>query len=586
MKAGTAAHFSSPSSPVHPFLSAFPFSLFVSKIGNMKIRERLLLGFWMYVLIFVVCGFFAYKDLRKISARLNLVEISDDITNTILEVRRYEKNYLLYKDDGSLSEVQKYLGLLKKGMDDIRPEIAAEVGTDRYEMMKKRIAEYEVLFARVAADTKAQEKLLSRVREQGRRIGQVLDGKKLREFLVLRRLEKNLVLYRDQASYDAFMKIYGELKSENGVEGYGILMMELYGLYGDERKSTELVRLKAREIQSFTENLSRKERADIGATLKSSVSILGATLVVVIFLGTLINMKLAKYIAAPIRRLERITNKVAEGDFSEAIVVKGGDEIASLEMSFNQMEEKLKQTMTSLEETVNVLKEKQARLVEAEKLASIGKLAAGIAHEINNPLTSILTFSSLMLEQTPPGDGRYERLRMIVRETTRARNIVRQVLSFAREAPLRVTKLNVNQPVTEIVDSLIAQEAFEGIDLKLDLSDDLPIIPIDPVQIGQVALNILMNAVHAITPPGKIEVSTRKTGGFVEVVFRDSGGGIAEEHIEKIFDPFFTTKDKTKGTGLGLAVSYGIIKKHGGTIEVQSKVGEGTTFIVRLPADE
>jgi signal transduction histidine kinase len=117
----------------------------------------------------------------------------------------------------------------------------------------------------------------------------------------------------------------------------------------------------------------------------------------------------------------------------------------------------------------------------------------------------------------------------------------------------------------------------------LDLSDDLPDIYIDPVQIGQVVLNILMNATHAITPPGKIQVTTKVAGKFIELIITDTGKGIPEEHFKKIFDPFFTTKDKTKGTGLGLAVSYGIIKKHGGDIEVKSTVNEGSTFIVRLP---
>ena len=230
-----------------------------------------------------------------------------------------------------------------------------------------------------------------------------------------------------------------------------------------------------------------------------------------------------------------------------------------------------------------MLQEKQAQLVESEKLASIGKLAAGIAHEINNPLTSVLTFSSLLLEQCPEDDPRHGRLKMIVKETTRARNIVRHVLSFAKEAPLRTEKININQPVTEIVESLIAQEAFKGIELDLDLAKDLPDIFIDPVQIGQVVLNILLNATHAIISPGKIQVSTRAAGNFIELIVSDTGKGIPEEHLQKIFDPFFTTKDKSKGTGLGLAVSYGIIKKHGGDIEVRSTVNEGSTFIVRLP---
>jgi two-component system NtrC family sensor kinase len=369
-------------------------------------------------------------------------------------------------------------------------------------------------------------------------------------------------------------------------ESYSLLVKKLFELYQDEKNSVERVRLKAREIQSFTENLSKRERAKIGSVLRTSLWVLAAGLIAIILLGTLFNVKLANSIATPIRRLEKITKKIAMGDFTEAIEVTGKDEIASLEMSFNQMEDRLKDVMTSLEGTIEILKEKQTQLVEAGKLAAIGKLAAGIAHEINNPLTSVLTFSSLMLEQTPAEDPRHERLRMIVRDTTRARNIVRQVLSFAREAPLKTVKMNVNRPVIEIIDSLVSQEAFKDIELTQDLSENLPDIDIDPVQIGQVVSNILINAIHAITPPGKIHVATEAASSWIKIIVSDTGKGIPQEHLKKVFDPFFTTKDKTSGTGLGLAVSYGIIKKHGGNIKVRSTLGEGTTFIVRLPLYE
>ena len=274
---------------------------------------------------------------------------------------------------------------------------------------------------------------------------------------------------------------------------------------------------------------------------------------------------------------------MAQGDFSEQIEVKGQDELSSLEVSFNLMEEKLKNALWSLEHTIEKLREKQAQLVEAEKLASVGKLAAGIAHEINNPLTAVLTFSNLMLEQCPPEDPRHEKLKLMARETNRARNIVRQLLNFGREIVIRPEMININRPVSEITDSLAAQDAFKGIELAMKLDEDLPEVHADPAQVGQVVMNMLLNAIHAISPPGRIEVATRRNGNAVEIVFSDTGQGIPEKHIHKIFDPFFTTKDAFKGTGLGLAVSYGIIKKHGGDIEVSSAAGKGTTFTVRLP---
>ncbi|HET7317794.1 MAG TPA: ATP-binding protein, partial [Nitrospirota bacterium] len=181
------------------------------------------------------------------------------------------------------------------------------------------------------------------------------------------------------------------------------------------------------------------------------------------------------------------------------------------------------------------------------------------------------------------GDPRRERLKLMARETDRARTIVRQLLNFGREIIIKPEKININRPVTEIIDSLAAQDAFKGIELDLKLADGLPDIYADPAQVGQVALNIMLNAIHSITPPGRIEVATRMDQNYAELVFSDTGGGIPEDHLHKVFDPFFTTKDAYKGTGLGLAVSYGIIKKHGGDISVASRVGKGTTFTVRLP---
>ena len=551
----------------------------------MKIRDKLFLSFGLYILLAVILGFFAYKDLRTISTKLVLVETADDITNTILEVRRYEKNFLLFKDSESLAELQKYLGVLKNSIAAIQTEIVLEIGSDNYTMMKAAIAEYERLVTAIAENFTTQEEQEALVRKRGQQTELAVTGAELQSLLVLRRYEKNVMLYRNKEVYDVFKRTYdaSPLSSHSEVEHYQATVARLYDLYEAEKQSLDKMRLKAREIQAFTQNLSKKERADIATTIKMSINLQVLALALIVVVGIVINIKLATSIATPIRTLEKISRKIAEGDFSEHIEVKGKDELSSLETAFNQMEDRLKNALWSLEHTIEKLREKQAQLVEAEKLALVGKLAAGIAHEINNPLTSVLTFSNLMLEQCPPDDPRHDKLKLMARETNRARTIVRQLLNFGRETVIKPEKININQPVTEIADSLVAQDAFKGIGLEMKLGDNLPEVNADPAQIGQVVMNLLLNAIHSITPPGRIEVVTRRIENSVEIVFKDTGAGIPEENIHKIFDPFFTTKDATKGTGLGLAVSYGIIKKHGGEIEVASTVGKGTTFIVRLP---
>jgi len=551
----------------------------------MKIRDKLFLGFGLYILLAAILGFFSYKELRTIATRLVLVEAADDITNTILEVRRYEKNFLLFRDGKSLQDLHEYLDAFKTSIDAIRSEIILEIGSVNAAILKATIAEYEQLISDIAKDFTVQEELEANVRKQGQQAELAARGAELQTFLVLRRYEKNVMLYKNKDAYGVFKRTYdaSSLAAYPAIRNYQLLVTRLYNLYETEKNSVDKVRLKAREIQAFTQNLSKKERMDIATTIRVSIKLQVIALALIVIVGTIININLATSIAKPIRNLERITKKITRGDFSESIVVKGHDEISQLAESFNQMEDKLEHAMTSLEEIIKKLQEKQAQLVEAEKLALVGKLAAGIAHEINNPLTSVLTFSNLMLEQCPPGDPRHDKLKLMARETNRARTIVRQLLNFGRETVIKPEKINVNQPVSEIADSLVAQDAFKGIGLDLQLADNLPDVNADPAQIGQVVMNMLLNAIHSITPPGRIEVATRRSENSVEVVFTDTGAGIPEENIRKIFDPFFTTKDATKGTGLGLAVSYGIIAKHGGEIEVASTMGKGSTFIVRLP---
>ncbi|MBF0506809.1 MAG: HAMP domain-containing protein [Nitrospirae bacterium] len=551
----------------------------------MTIRNKLYVGFGLFICLATAFSIFAYKELFSITLKLHLVETVDNIDNTILEVRRYEKNFLLYKDQTSINELKGYLDTLKRNSGASQEEIINEIGRGRYELMFHSIKEYEDFLDKVISNYKSQSEQLTALRDEGRAVERRLTGGMLGKFLVIRRYEKNLLLYKDKKTFQVFEKAFINAGLNGIAVKYHEHALRLYELFRHEAFCIDKMRLKAREVQSLTEALSRNTREHIDRTVKMTMRLLLAGLLTVVILGSLVNRELVRSISGPIRKLQEMTKNVAMGDFSKSIEVKGNDELASLECSFNDMETKLKESVNSLELTIKRLHEKQAQLVEAEKRASIGTLAAGIAHEINNPLTSVLTFSNLMLEQTPEDDPRRGRLQMIAKETARASNIVRQLLSFARETPVTLVKSDVNQPVREIIDSLIARDAFKDIELTTDLSGDLPDISADAERLGQVVLNMMLNALHAITPPGKIHVLTRLKDGFVEILFSDTGCGIPEENIGKIFDPFFTTRDAIKGAGLGLAVSYGIIKQHSGEIDVESTVGKGSTFIVRLPVN-
>ncbi len=225
----------------------------------------------------------------------------------------------------------------------------------------------------------------------------------------------------------------------------------------------------------------------------------------------------------------------------------------------------------------------QKRLVEQQKLASVGQLAAGVAHEINNPLTTILTTALLLQEDTDPEDPNYRELETIANETLRCRKIVTSLLDFARQSKPAKALHDINQVIRESMALTRKQAAFKDVAFDAVLSEPLPLADIDKDQIQQCLINLAINAIEATDPGGKIRFASRlvpdKKG--LEITVSDTGGGIPEQALGRIFDPFFTSKET--GTGLGLAITHGIIEQHDGTIDVESKEGEGTTFRIHLP---
>ncbi|HEY3067265.1 MAG TPA: ATP-binding protein [Methylomirabilota bacterium] len=229
------------------------------------------------------------------------------------------------------------------------------------------------------------------------------------------------------------------------------------------------------------------------------------------------------------------------------------------------------------------LKRTQAQLVQSTKLAAIGELAANIAHEINNPLTTVLGFASFRAERLEPGDPLREELALIQEEASRARDIVRDLLHFSRQRDFMPAPTELNVVLEQTVSMVRRQGALNGVDVVEQYSPTLPVIELDVSRIKQVVLNIVNNAIFAMKNGGTLTIRTWGDADNVHVQFVDTGTGIPPEHLGRIFDPFFTTKPEVSGTGLGLSVSLGIVQSHGGTIDVSSTVGEGSTFTIKLP---
>ena len=275
-----------------------------------------------------------------------------------------------------------------------------------------------------------------------------------------------------------------------------------------------------------------------------------------------------------------IVNKFGEEipiHISAALIYDGaGGEIASVGI-FTDLRPRL--TMEKK------LQETHLQLVSSEKMASLGKLAAGIAHEINNPLGGILIYSSLMMEDLPEDDPKRGDLARIVQEAGRCKDIVKSLLEFARQTEPKKEPTDINRAINDGLFFLVNQALFHNIQIVKELDPFLPFVRGNASQLKQVFMNIIVNAAEAMHGSGTLTITTsqspdRKTA---LIAFTDTGEGIPEENLSRIFEPFFTTKDVGKGTGLGLATSYGIIEDHGGKISVKSKVGEGTTFTIGLP---
>ncbi len=336
--------------------------------------------------------------------------------------------------------------------------------------------------------------------------------------------------------------------------------------------------------------------------------------VIVLSLSLLLLTFLVRYITRPIRKLVEATDQISKGDLSQRLDIRQHDEIGHLATTFNNMVESLELSRHEIEQYNRTLEQKiiertmeleqaQAQLVQSEKLGAIGQLAAGVAHELNNPLGGILGYAQFALEKMKKNipektsgkeiSSYIKYLTDIETQARRCKNIVQSLLRFSRSSrSTDFADVDINHVIRDTCTFVEHQLNMNQIELRLELDDKLPIIQANAGQLQQVFTNLIINAMHASPPDTTITLATRLSpalgefNGAIEIHCRDQGVGIPPENMKKIFEPFFTTKDVGKGTGLGLAVSYGIIKEHGGEIKVESAPGKGSAFTIILPVQK
>ncbi len=305
----------------------------------------------------------------------------------------------------------------------------------------------------------------------------------------------------------------------------------------------------------------------------------------------------------PLQELKTGTERIANGKLGYQIPVHSQDEVGELAQSFNEMSNQLQVAQVEItawahtleqrvDEKTRELKQAHQHMLQVEKMATIGKMAAVVAHEINNPLSGILTYSKLVKRwidknaaASPKKDEMKGSLDLVASESKRCGELVKNLLSFSRVSPMNLAWCDLSQVIDRCMRLVQHKMELAGIQLHLDLAAGLPMVHCDPAQIEQVVLAMVINAIDAIPQEGNLWISTRvNEKSAIELVISDDGGGIPAEHLPHIFEPFYTTKE-SGGSGLGLAISENIVERHGGNIEVNSIVGQGTTFKIVLPVD-
>lgn len=337
-------------------------------------------------------------------------------------------------------------------------------------------------------------------------------------------------------------------------------------------KSRQELREAGQRLKIFSEKTTLLERQQVGTIIDRTSKLLGYSFLAVGLLAFLFSMFSGRSIRSSLRRIVALTQAISHGNYQKVDESHSSDEMGSVILAINTMAEELTR--------------REQEIVQSKRLASIGILVAGVAHELNNPLNNISMIAQTYTEvyDNLDKEQRIGFMEQIDEQTERLRVTIRNLLDYSKPKEQHLEEKNPNDVIQKTLGLVQNMLNVSSIKVRLDLADGLPSLYIDEHQVQQVLVNMELNAIQAMSPGGELSLSTRyhRERDEVEIVISDTGKGIAHDLLQHIFDPFFTTKDDS-GTGLGLWVSYGIIKNHGGTVHVESTVGQGTAFTINLP---
>jgi two-component system NtrC family sensor kinase len=476
-----------------------------------SLRGKITLGYYAVAATILVASLFFVGELRTLEARVVLGQRATDLFNTVLEIRRFERNYFLHHQAADLEENAAYIKLAQTMLTDNRADFSAIVTQARLDELSTLLRDY----------------------------------------------------HRQMSAFDAAEQAPLELEPR--------------------------VRALGQELVAIAEDMAGSERRQIQTTLASFRTLLLGVILTMALLIVFIGRALSLRVVRPLKEMESSVAAISANRRETLSAPSNDREILSIIAAFNHM--------------LKELDLRQKSLMRSERLASLGTMLSGVAHELNNPLSNISTSCQILQEEIGDGDAATQKmyLEQIDQQTERARIIVRSLLDFSRERAFRKEPVLLKPLIAQTVGFVRGEVSAKSV-VRLSMPDDLS-VPADAQRLQQVFVNLIRNAMEGLGPQGRIEISAQivhaseppagtalgegceRKGEMVEILVADNGPGIAPEILPRIFDPFFTTKDVGHGMGLGLFVVYEIVDEHGGCIAVQSTPGKGATFCIRLPQD-
>jgi two-component system NtrC family sensor kinase len=411
-------------------------------------------------------------------------------------------------------------------------------------------------------------------------------------FLEMRISEKNYFLYKDRTALNEIKnKISGAIGSVEAtkdditraigrdnfqqlktyLKSYESAIEEVKNLRTDDLQSELQLRSEGRELRDFFKTITQLERKNVNALILRSKEVLFISFLIILLLSVIGGRIVSRNIVISMREIEGLAVSISKGDFTKIEDIASNDECGSVIRAINFMSDELKN--------------REEEIIQSKKLASLGILTAGVAHELRNPLNNISMVAQNFVEMydSLSRDQRVDLMGRVEEETKRIEEIVKNLLDFAKPKVANLKEADINDTISKAVKLMQNTLDISNIELNLSLDSSVPHVFIDKSQMQQVLVNLILNAVQAMSPGGKLSVKTHAGAeDSVTIEVTDTGKGIPHEFLPYIFDPFFSTKG-VEGTGLGMSISYGIIKNHKGNIKVESTVNVGTTFTIELP---